>query len=62
MTTPERKIRCRFLDRLRNPCPNEQLTDLGLCLDHLQKAHAEYEALLEQVRHPIRPADDVDAG
>lgn len=54
MTTPERKPRCRVSDRKRNPCPNEPVSEFGLCLRHLQAAHAEYEALLDEAgfRHP----------
>jgi hypothetical protein len=50
----ERKLRCFKPDRHRNPCPNEAISDWGLCLTHLQEAHAEYEALLSEAlgRHP----------
>jgi hypothetical protein len=52
--SPERKVRCFKPDRHRNPCPNEAISDWGLCLTHLQEAHAEYEALLSEAlgRHP----------
>jgi hypothetical protein len=46
----DRTPRCRKLDKRRNPCPNPEVTELGLCLTHLQEAHAEYEALLSTIR------------
>lgn len=54
MTTPDRKPRCRMTDRKRNPCPNPAVSEFGLCLRHLQEAHAEYGVLLEEAsaRHP----------
>lgn len=51
MTTPERKPRCRMLDRLSNRCSNEQLSDYGLCAHHLAGAAAEFRALTEAAQH-----------
>lgn len=33
---PERKLRCRVLDRRRNPCPNEAFDEEGICLHHAE--------------------------
>jgi hypothetical protein len=45
-----RKLRCRVLDRYANRCPNEQLTDFGMCGKHLCAASAEFQAITEQNR------------
>jgi hypothetical protein len=47
---PARKLRCRVLDRYANRCPNEQLTDYGMCGKHLAGAAAEFTAITEQNR------------
>lgn len=45
--TADRKPRCRVTSRrTKDPCPNEAISDFGMCLTHLQEAHAEYEQIL----------------
>lgn len=41
-----RKPRCRVTDRLRNPCPNEALTDLGVCMRHMREIAGEWARLV----------------
>jgi len=50
MTTPERKLRCIVHPLpLRNPCPNEALDELGICLHHLEKFHDHYRDVVASV-------------
>lgn len=50
-SAPPRKVRCRVHDRLGNRCPNEALSDYGMCAKHLAGAAAEFRALTEAAQH-----------
>lgn len=58
MTTPDRKIRCRVLDRLSNRCPNEALSDYGMCGKHLAGAAAEFRSLIAEAKAQLVAAGD----